>query len=218
MIVRHLLFFCTLIFIQINAIDAQVKDTLIFKEYNDDGDIALFYVQEGNKSWPMVFKAKNEPSTDLLRGDIVEVVWKKEKLRNMDNDLMDINQVLLDYSKLKDGKVHALRRNHPNLLQYDKSSELKLTDSYLAYLTAYLEYYIAYSTQPLIKEILKEKGQAEMIYQVNEITFKNRPYMVISLETNHENKQSVIQWLYIDNENRKLYEYDIFNEKLIEFY
>ena len=42
--------------------------------------------------------------------------------------------------------------------------------------------------------------------------------MVISLETNHENKQSVIQWLYIDNENRKLYEYDIFNEKLIEFY
>src|SRR5690606_41264693 len=63
-----------------------------------------------------------------LRGDIVEVLWKKENLRNMDNDLMDINQVLLDYSKLKDGKVHALRKNHPNLLQYDKSSELKLTD------------------------------------------------------------------------------------------
>lgn len=218
MIARHLLLFIALLFIQINAIQAQVKDTLIFKEYNDDGDIALFFVQEGKKSWPMVFKAKKEPSKDLLRGDIIEVLWKVEEIKNIDGDLMENNQVLLDYSKLKDGKVHALRRTYPNLLKYVKYPDLQLTDAFLAYLSAYLEYYLAYSNQPLIKEILKEKDQAKMIYQIDEITFEGRPYMVIGLGTDNDNKQNILEWLYVDNENRKLYEYDIINQRLIEFY
>ncbi|WP_313189128.1 hypothetical protein [Sphingobacterium sp.] len=218
MIARHLLLFIALLFIQINAIQAQVKDTLIFKEYNDDGDIALFFVQEGKKSWQLVFMAKKEPSKDLLRGDIIEVLWKVEEIKNIDGDLMEINQVLLDYTKLKDGKVHAFRRTYPNLLQYVKSPDLQLTDAFLAYLSAYLEYYLAYSNQPLIKEILKEKDQAKMIYQIDEITFEGRPYMVIGLGTDNDNKQNILEWLYVDNENRKLYEYDIINQRLIEFF
>jgi|SRR5690606_14292911 len=218
MIARHLLLFFALVFIHINATQAQVKDTLVFKEYNDEGDIALFFVQEGNKSWPMVFMAKKEPSKDLLRGDIIEVLWKEEEIKNIDGDLMEINQVLLDYTKLMDGKVHALRSTYPNLLQYAKSPDLQLTDAYLAYVTAYLEYYLSYSNQPLIKEILKKKDQAKMIYQIDEITFEDRPYMVIGLGTDQDNKQNILQWLYIDNENRKLYEYDIINQRLIEFY
>ncbi|WP_313516785.1 hypothetical protein [Sphingobacterium sp.] len=218
MIARYLLFFLALLFIQINATQAQVKDTLVFKEFNDDGDRALFFVQKGKKSWPMVLKAKKELSKDLLRGDIIEVLWKAEEIKNIDGDVMEINQVLLDYSKLKDGKVHALRRAYPNLLQYVKSSDLQLTDPYLAYVTAYLEYYLAYSNQPLIKEILKKKDQAKMIYQIDEITFEGRPYMVIGLGTDQDNKQNILQWIYVDNENRKLYEYDIINQRLIEFY
>ncbi|WP_254527541.1 MULTISPECIES: hypothetical protein [unclassified Sphingobacterium] len=57
-----------------------------------------------------------------------------------------------------------------------------------------------------------------MIYQIDEITFEDRPYMVIGLGTDQDNKQNILQWLYIDNENRKLYEYDIINQRLIEFY
>lgn len=98
MIARHLLLFLALIFIQIDATQAQFKDTLVFKEYNDDGDIPLFFVQDGKKSWPMVFKAKKEPGKDLLRDDIIEVLWKVEEIKNIDGDLMEINQVLLDYS------------------------------------------------------------------------------------------------------------------------
>ena len=218
MIASYLLLFLALQFIHINTIQAQVTDTLVFKEFNDDGDIALFFVQEGKKSWPMVFRAEKVPSIDLLRGDTVEVIWKAMEIRNIDNDLMDINQVLLDYSKLKDGKVHALRRTYPNILQYVKSPNLNLTDSYLAYLTDYLEYYLAYSKQPLIKEILKEKENTKMFYQIDEITFEDRPYMVIGLGISQDNKQNILQWLYIDNENRKLYEYDIINQKLKEFY
>ena len=46
----------------------------------------------------MVFKAKKESSKDLLLGDIIEVLWKVEEIKNIDGDLMEINQVLLDYS------------------------------------------------------------------------------------------------------------------------
>lgn len=74
----------------------------------------------------MVFKAKKEPSKDLLRDDIIGVLWKVEEIKNIDGDLMEINQVHLDYSKLKDRKIHAFRRTYTNLFRTFLPSIMKL--------------------------------------------------------------------------------------------
>ncbi|AKP70927.1 hypothetical protein CG09_0691 [Riemerella anatipestifer] len=81
------------------------------------------------------------------------------------------------------------------------------------YLSA--EYYIANTKNELIKLAIQNREQLE--YSIESRTENNRDYQVLGIGYTFEHKFNVIQWLYIDIETQKIYEYDVANDKLVEF-
>ncbi|MRN00316.1 hypothetical protein D1Z97_03750 [Riemerella anatipestifer] len=57
----------------------------------------------------------------------------------------------------------------------------------------------------------------QLEYSIESRTENNRDYQVLGIGYTFEHKFNVIQWLYIDIETQKIYEYDIANDKLAEF-
>ena len=62
-----------------------------------------------------------------------------------------------------------------------------------------------------------ESPDASLTYSIEDGEKSGRSYTILGISNEFENRTSIIQWLYLDNENRKLYEYDLGNDKLIEF-
>ena len=81
------------------------------------------------------------------------------------------------------------------------------------YLSA--EYYIANSKNELIKLAIQNKDQLE--YSIESRTENNRLYEVLGIGYTFEHRFNIIQWIYLDFDKQKIYEYDLANEKLIEF-
>ncbi|MCI3938381.1 hypothetical protein MQX03_14355 [Chryseobacterium aahli] len=67
----------------------------------------------------------------------------------------------------------------------------------------------------MVKLSLKDK--IDLAYSVEKQTKDNKEYYVLGIYTESEHKISTFQWLYIDPENDKIYEYDLPNDKLIYF-
>ena len=106
----------------------------------------------------------------------------------------------------------------------DASAEQELTyhwsdDSYsqahLDSLYILAKFYIAHSESDLIKAAVKQNEQLE--YSIEQQTYKDKTYDVLGIGHTSENRFTVMQWIYIDTNTRKIYEYDLPNDQLLEF-
>ena len=77
------------------------------------------------------------------------------------------------------------------------------------------KFYIAHSANALIKAAVKQNEQLE--YSIEKQTHKNKNYDVLGIGYTSENRFTVMQWIYIDADSRKIYEYDLPNDQLLEF-
>ena len=106
----------------------------------------------------------------------------------------------------------------------DASAEQELTyhwsddsysQAYLDSLYILAKFYIAYSENELIKAAVKQNEQLE--YSIEKQTYKGKKYDVLGIGHTSENRFTLMQWIYIDTDIRKIYEYDLPNHQLLEF-
>ena len=189
------------------------KNTFEFEYYNDNGDYMWLYAKNGNDRYSFV--NDNNNLRNLLRGDICEIKWKKDTIYIAgDGETPEIDDWLISIKKIQDGNVSKFRKEYKKELKYHYSDE-SYSKSGLdeVYLSA--EYYIANSKNELIKLAIQNKDQLE--YSIESRTENNRLYEVLGIGYTFEHRFNIIQWIYLDFDKQKIYEYDLANEKLIEF-
>lgn len=189
------------------------KNTFEFEYYNDNGDYMWLYAKNGNDRYSFV--NDNNNLRNLLRGDICEIKWKKDTIYIAgDGETPEIDDWLISIKKIQDGNVSKFRKEYKKEIKYHYSDE-SYSKSGLdeVYLSA--EYYIANSKNELIKLAIQNKDQLE--YSIESRTENNRLYEVLGIGYTFEHRFNIIQWIYLDFDKQKIYEYDLANEKLIEF-
>ena len=188
-------------------------DTFEFEYYNDNGDYMWLYAKKGNDNYTFVNDNNNQ--RNLLRGDICEIIWKKDTIYIAgDGETPEITEWLVSIKKTQGGSVSKFRKEYKKELKYHYSDE-SYSKSGLDELYLSAEYYIANSKNKLIQSAIENKEQLE--YSIESRTENNRYYQVLGIGYTFEHRFTIMQWIYIDVETQKIYEYDIANEKLIEF-
>jgi hypothetical protein len=200
---------------QIEAKEGSVKrDTIEFISYNDNFDYMQLNGKKGKEE--LSFVNDNNNDRGLLRGDLIAIEWKNDTIYIAgDGETPQIAQWIVSAKKFKDGNVSKLRKQYGKPIKYHYSKEDEIPDSYLEYLHDLAEYYIANSKNDLVKLSLKDK--IDLAYSVEKQIRENKEYYVLGIYTESEHKISTFQWLYIDPETDKIYEYDLPEDKLIYF-
>lgn len=78
-----------------------------------------------------------------------------------------------------------------------------------------MEYYLTQTTNPLLRLAVNSKD--ELTYSIESKTRDDRGYTVIGIAPIGPNGATIVQWLYVDEESDKLYEYNLPEDKLIAF-
>ena len=190
-------------------------DTMTFNEYNDDGDYFILNAKKDTVNFRFI-NDKNEDRS-LLKGDIVEIKWYNDTIYIAgDGETPEIAEWIVSIKKIRDGNLSIFRKNYKNQLKYNWSKENDYSQSYLDNLYVIVENYIANSKNEMIKSCVLRKEQLE--YSIEEQTRNGQEYTVLGIAVVFEHRVNTIQWLYYKHgEFNKLYEYDLANEKLIEF-
>ncbi|WP_114792560.1 hypothetical protein U0035_02265 [Niabella yanshanensis] len=193
-------------------------DTVTFAERDDNGDYFLFYIRKENRLISLVYDDLVERKLDFLRGDTLVIQWKMDSIWIAgDGDRLDFKERLVSAKKIKDGKVAAFRKNYTKPIRYWYAQNTDYTDEFKDYLYLLVEYYIAYSKQPLVLLHLGMPEQTTFVYSIEERDEKGRHYVVLGLSNDQGTHSNIIQWLYLDSETHRLYEYDLVNDRLIPF-
>lgn len=194
--------------------DSLKKDTIEFVSYNDDFDYSQLNGRKGKKEISYINDQNNDRS--FLRGDIIAIEYKNDSIYIAgDGETPQDAQWIVTAKKIKDGKVSAFRKEFKEPLKYHYSESDEFTPTYLDHLYELAEYYIANSHNKLLKAIIKNKDP--LAYSVEKQKKDNKEYIVLGIYTESEHKVNTFQWLYIDPETDKIYEYDLPNDKLIYF-
>jgi len=189
------------------------QDIFEFDSYNDDGDYMILNANK-NKDLYGFINDKNDDRS-LLKGDQIQIDWKNDTIYiSGDGETPEIAKWIISVKKIKDGKVSKFRKEYEKELKYHWYGE-SFSKDYLDKLYLLAEYYIANSRNPLIQQAIKNKEQIE--YSIEERTKDHGAYIVLGIGREFEYRFTVMQWIYIDVENHKIYEYDLGNEKLTEF-
>lgn len=189
------------------------QDIFQFVSYNDDGDYMLLNAQKGKDSYSFINDKNDDRS--LLKGDEIDVKWKNDTIYIAgDGETPEIAEWIVSVKKTADGKVSKFRKEYKKELKYHWDKE-DYSQDYLDKLYLLAEYYIANSKNPLIQKAIQSKDQIE--YSIEDRDKNNRAYVVLGIGYEFEYRFTIMQWIYIDAENQKIYEYDLANEKLIEF-
>jgi hypothetical protein len=106
------------------------------------------------------------------------------------------------------------RTQHKNELKYyNLNASYNVLSSDKLYLD--VEYYIANTTNPLIKNAVKD--QQSLAFSLEDRSWNDRAYNVIRIFQTFDNKQTTLQWLFVSQETFQIYEYDLPNDTLKEF-
>ena len=95
------------------------------------------------------------------------------------------------------------------------SAVFRNSKEYLDQLYLIIEHYIANSKNELVKHAVSKKEQIE--YSIEEQTRDGKEYIVIGIATVFEHRVNTMQWLYLEQDLSKTYEYDLPNDQLVKF-
>lgn len=187
------------------------KDTFKFICYDDNGDYILLNAKKDNEIYNF-FIDRNE-ERNLLRGDICKISWEKDTIE-IDGE-KQIEHWLSNVKKIEDGNVSAFRKKYKKELKYHWNEENNYSQDYLNEIYLVAEYYIANTKNDSIKQAIKNKEQIE--FSIEKRTANNRNYDVLGIGYTFEHRFTIMKWIYIENVNYRIYEYDLPNDKLVEF-
>ncbi|RZJ53793.1 MAG: hypothetical protein EOO44_07310 [Flavobacterium sp.] len=190
-------------------------DQAEYVEYDDNGDYNLFTIKKDKEI--VSLHTNFEGASKFLRGDIVEITWKMDIAYIAgEGEKPEYTEWLVSAKKIKDGSVSLFRKKYTKPIKYNWPADQEYTTEFKDYLYTLVEYYLANSTKDLVKANLKNPD-TNLVYSIEDGEKNGRSYTILGISNEFENHTSIIQWLYFDNENHKLYEYDLANEKLVEF-
>ncbi|MCY0969966.1 hypothetical protein [Chryseobacterium wangxinyae] len=194
--------------------DSINKDTIEFVSYNDNFDYTQLNGKKGKEEIDYINDQNNDRS--FLRGDLIAIEWKNDTIYIAgDGETLQMAQWIVSAKKLKDGNVSKFRKQYGKELKYLLSKDDELSDSYRDHLYKIAEYYIANSYKELIK--LSVKNKENLGYSVEKQNREGKDYYVLGFFTESEYKINTFQWVYIDPDTDKIYEYDLANDRLIYF-
>lgn len=190
-----------------------LKVNIEFISYHDDADYWFITTKSNNKIQPYYYSDSINKS--YLRGDAIEIIWKNKTLIEAgDEEVAYDVEWIVSTKKIKDGKVSEFRKQHPNILHHGAITETyTLTALDKPYLNT--EYYIANTTNNLIKMALKQ--QQKLAFSVEDKTWNDKAYTVVKIYQTLENKSTTLQWLFVSQETAQIYEYDLPSDRLTEF-
>lgn len=192
----------------------QKKGFMEFLSYNDDGDYFLLTARRKNETFSFINDSNDDRS--LLRGDTIVVTWITDTIYIAgDGDTPQQADKIVSVKKLKDGNVSKFRKTYNKQLKYHWPQEENYSKPYLDKLYTAVEYYVANSKNELLQLLVKNKD--EINYSIEKQTRNNKEYTLIGIAGTLEHHSNTVQWLYLDSEEDKLYEYDLQNDSLIEF-
>ncbi len=187
---------------------------MTFVKYIDDGDYFQLLAKKGDST--ISFINETDTSRSLNRGDKIKVTWKDGTITLPgDNDAEMPAQLLVSVKKNGDGPVSAFRRTYGKKLKYTWSPEEEFTSSYLDKVYLLTEYYLTQTRNPLLQNAVRNRD--EFTYSIESQERNNRNYKVIGIAPVGPNGGHVVQWLYVDEENDHIYEYDLPQDKLVAF-
>ena len=183
-----------------------------FVDYNDDGDYFILNANKNSKIYSFI--NENDDRT-LVRGDLIDVTWKETTIQIPGDSSDQKADKIINITKVKDGKTSNFRKEYQKELKYTWSQEENYSEDYLNKLYKVVEYYIANSDNELLQQHVKNKDQ--LSYSIEKQNKDDKEYTMIGISTtNSENHQNTVQWLYLDDNQNILYDYDLPNDKLIE--
>ncbi|MEO6177186.1 MAG: hypothetical protein ABIP27_18680 [Flavobacterium circumlabens] len=193
----------------------QYTDEVEYVDYDANGDYALFTIKKGNEV--VALQTNFEGSDQFSRGDILKITWKMDSTYIAgEGEKLDFTEWLINAEKVKDGSVSLFRKKYNKPLKYSWAEKEEYSKDFKDYLYTLVEYYLANSKKELVKAHL-QNTDTEFVFSIEDRQKDGRAYTVLGIANELENHTSMIQWLYLDSETRKLYEYDLPNDKLIEF-
>ena len=139
--------------------------------------------------------------------------WEKDTIE-IDGE-KQIEHWISNVKKIQDGNVAKFRKKYKKKLKYHWHEDNNYSQNYLDEIYLVAEYYIANSKNELIRQTIKDKNQIE--YSIEKRTENNRDYDLLGIGYMFEHRFNVMQWIYIENVNYRIFEYDLPNEKLTEF-
>lgn len=185
-----------------------------FVSYNDDGDFTTLIAKRGKDT--AAFINDNIDDRNLLHGDECEIKSKIDTIYIPgDGETPALAEVIISIKKIKDGQVSKFRKNYSSELKYHWSQDNNYSDDYLNKIYLLAEYYIASSKNELIKIAIQKNEQIE--YSIEKQIRNDISYLALGIGHTFEHRFTIMQWIYIDSENHKIYEYDLANDKLLEF-
>lgn len=189
-------------------------DEINFMEYQDDGDHLQLLAQIGDSTISLI--NETDTSRNLNRGDRIRVTWKYGTITIPgDNDAEMTAQLMLSIKKIGDGPVSEFRRTYGRKLKYTWSTDEEFTSSYLDKIYLLTEYYLTQTKNPLLQASIKNGD--EITYSIESNKKDDRNYRVIGIAPAGPNGSNIVQWLYVDEESGKSYEYNLAENSLIAF-
>ncbi|MBF4491139.1 hypothetical protein IR010_01190 [Flavobacterium sp. MR2016-29] len=190
------------------------SDTVEFVEFDNNGDFPLFSVQKNKKLVGLVSNSEDAPK--FKRGDVLELKWKMDTLYVAgESEELNFSEWMISAKKVKDGNVSLFLKKYKKPIKYSSAKE-DYTDGFKDYLYTQVEYYLANSKQELVKTAIKNPD-ADLSYSIEEKDKEGHIFYVLGISNDFEHHTNIIQWIYIDSNNNQLYEYDLPNDKLVEF-
>ncbi|MBF4505251.1 hypothetical protein IRZ83_01135 [Flavobacterium sp. JLP] len=190
------------------------SDTVEYVEFDNNGDFPLFSVQKNKKLVGLVSNSEDAPK--FKRGDVLELKWKMDTLYVAgESEELNFSEWMISAKKVKDGNVSLFLKKYKKPIKYSSTKE-DYTDGFKDYLYTQVEYYLANSKQELVKTAIKNPD-ADLSYSIEEKDKEGHIFYVLGISNDFEHHTNIIQWIYIDSNNNQLYEYDLPNDKLVEF-
>ena len=198
----------------INDKNKVLTDTITFLEFDDNGDYPLLFAKKANKRITFIYNLPGK--LNFVRDDQLVVKWKMDSTWIAgEGEKLEMREWIIAASKIKDGSVSLYRKKHHKPIKYWHANDDNYSDSFKDYLYTLVEYYLANTKNELV--LMNLKANTDLVYAIEDGNKNGRSYTVLGLASNAEGYSSIIVWLYLDNETRKFYEYDLASDKLIEF-
>ncbi|MGV8993690.1 MAG: hypothetical protein ACOH1O_06260 [Flavobacterium sp.] len=189
-------------------------DTITFVEYDDNGDYPLLYAKKGGKRLTFIYD--NQNGVNFLRDDQLLIKWKLDSTWIAgDGEALEMRPWIAEAKKIKDGSVANYRKKNNKPIKYWYSEDESYSNTFEDYLYTWMEYYLANTKNKLVK--LNLNANSDLVYSIENGQKNGRSYTMLGLATESEGHSSIMVWLYLDNETRKFYEYDLGEDKLVEF-
>ncbi|MBZ4191265.1 hypothetical protein [Niabella beijingensis] len=122
---------------------------------------------------------------------------------------------MLAVKKTKDGPVALFRKKYKKELKYWWPRDKEYTNDYLRRLYLEAEYYLACSGNKLVR--LAVESNEDLSYSIEERERDDKNYIVLGISSTSGGHSNILQWLYYDQEEGRLYEYDLPNDRLVLF-